>query len=134
MSLPAAIAILALLLLGPLLSRRIEDSLEAYCFVLGVLAIGLAGGMNWNLATRALSDPAPISIAVIIAGVLFQYARGYLDRAVASMALRLSLPFATAFLVAVIASFPASLLRSSQPWYWWRCFAPCDCRAKSLFR
>ncbi|MGH9553363.1 MAG: DUF1646 family protein, partial [Terriglobales bacterium] len=49
------------------------------------------------------SDPVPISIAVIIAGVLFQYARGYLDRVVASMALRLSLPIVTAFLVAVIA-------------------------------
>lgn len=103
MSLPVAIAILALLLLGPLFSRRIEDNLEVYCFLLGLLAIGLAGSMNWNLATKALSEPIPISIAVIIAGILFQNTRRYLDRIVASMALRFSRPIVTALIVAVLA-------------------------------
>jgi predicted cation transporter len=48
MSLPVAIAILVLLLLGPLLFRPVEENLEAYCLVLGLFAIGLAGGPDWS--------------------------------------------------------------------------------------
>ncbi|MGH8012352.1 MAG: DUF1646 family protein [Candidatus Binataceae bacterium] len=103
MGLPAAIIILCLLLLGPFLARRIEENLESYCLLLGVAAILLAGGANWELAGKALRDPVPISAAVIVAGVLFRYGRAYLDRAITWATTRFSRAALTAFIVAVVA-------------------------------
>src|SRR5215831_8816094 len=98
-----AIIILALLLLGPLLFRPVEENLEAYCFVLGIVAIGLSGGPDWHLAERALSDPIPIAIAVLVAGLLFRYGRPYLDSAIGWMSIRLSRSVLCALIVAVVA-------------------------------
>jgi predicted cation transporter len=103
MHLSIAIIILVLLLLGPLFFRVVEENLEAYCFVLGIVAIGLSGGLDWHLAERALSEPIPISIAVLVAGLLFRYGRPYLDSAIESMSVRLSRPLLSALIVAVVA-------------------------------
>ncbi|MGH7935154.1 MAG: DUF1646 family protein, partial [Candidatus Binataceae bacterium] len=62
MGLPEAIVILLLLLLGPLAARRIEENLEAYCFLLGLLATALAGGADRAVIAKALADPLPISL------------------------------------------------------------------------
>jgi len=79
MHLSIAIMILILLLLGPIFFRVVEENLEADCFVLGIVAIGLSGSLDWHLAERALSDPIPISIAVLVAALLV-YCRLSLQR------------------------------------------------------
>src|SRR5215469_2998593 len=111
MHLSIAIIILLLLLFAPLFFRVVEENLEAYCFVLGIVAIGFSGGLDWHLAERALSDPLPISIAVLVAGLLFRYGRPYLDSAMESMSVRLPRPFLSALIVAV-AALVSSLITS----------------------
>ena len=103
MALPAAIAILVLLLIGPLLSHWVEKNLEVYCFFLGASAIGFAGQVSWELAKKVLFDPIPIAMAVLIAGVLFKFGRKWFDRALARMQRRFSRPVLAAIIVATIA-------------------------------
>ena len=82
--------IFLIVLLGPFLVKKIEHNLEAFLFVMGILAISLdhfllnvtgnaAGEIipNWNLGLveKALIDPVEITLAVLIAGLLFHYGR-----------------------------------------------------------
>ncbi|MGH7916940.1 MAG: SLC13 family permease [Candidatus Binataceae bacterium] len=113
MGLPAAVAILILLLAGPLWVRRIEENLEGYCLLLGILAIAFAGGANWELAAKALRDPIPISAAVIIAGILFRYGRKHFDRVVRWTADRFGravLAGATVAIAALLSSIITSIV------------------------
>lgn len=53
--------ILLVVLLGPLLFHRIEDNLEAFLFVMGVLSALASGALTMRLVTEALSHPIPIT-------------------------------------------------------------------------
>jgi predicted cation transporter len=113
LGLPAALSILGLLLAGPLLIRQIEENLEAYCLALGLLAILLAGGGNWMLAKKALRDPVPIAAAVVVAGILFRYGRGHLDRLLEWACSRIGRPAlagATVTVTAVASSIITSIV------------------------
>jgi len=98
-----AIAILVTLLVGPLFFRLVEENLEIYCLAVGLFAINLSGGPDWELAKKALADPVPISAAVISAGFAFQYGRRWLDNGLDSIAARISRPAATALTVSIVA-------------------------------
>ncbi|MGO9263839.1 MAG: DUF1646 family protein [Candidatus Binataceae bacterium] len=67
-SLGAAL-ILTLLLLGPLAVQALERNLEAYCLILGVIAVTLSGQWNRPLLAQIVSAPAPITLAVVVAGL-----------------------------------------------------------------
>ena len=113
MGLPAAIPILILLLLGPLLVRRIEENLEIYCLFLGVLSIVLGGNWNWALAGKVVRDPVPIAAAVIVAGVLFRYGRKHFDALLAWAFQHLGravLVGATVAVIALVSSFITSIV------------------------
>jgi predicted cation transporter len=100
----SAIAILVLLLFGPLLFHWIERNLEAYFLALGVAATLLAGGFHAELARTALSEPIPITAAVVGFALLFRYTREPLDRAFARLRGRFPRPLLTAVSVFVLAA------------------------------
>jgi predicted cation transporter len=104
MTLPAAILILALLLFGPLAVHYIERYIEVYILALGVIATLLGTGFSWRLIRHALTEPILITLAVIAAGILFGYTRGWLDRAFSRLRRRISRPILAALSVLVIAS------------------------------
>ena len=100
----SAFVILALLLFGPLAVTAIEHNIELYCLVLGVLATLLGTGFTRELILEALHEPVAISVAVIVAAILFGWARPGLDRVFERLRHRLSRPLLTAVSVLVIAS------------------------------
>ncbi len=85
--------IFIIVLLGPFLVRKIEHNLEAFLFSMGLVAVTLdtillevssnAPGEilpNWNfgLVEKAILDPLEITIAVLVAGLVFHYGRSRL--------------------------------------------------------
>lgn len=100
----SAVVILALLLFGPLAITTIEHNIELYCLALGVLATLLGTGFTRELILDALHEPIAISIAVIVAALLFGWTRPALDRGFRHLRRRVSRPVLTAASIFVIAS------------------------------
>jgi predicted cation transporter len=116
------ITILVAVLIGPLLSRRVEENLEIFFLVMGFLASLVSGSLGFKLLLEALETPVmvrgvPIGIfqAVLLAGILFERFRGRLRSALsggraASAApilysiLVLALGLGSSFISAIVAS------------------------------
>ncbi|HEY6417486.1 MAG TPA: DUF1646 family protein [Candidatus Binataceae bacterium] len=79
MNLPAAIVILVLLLFGPLAFHLIERNIELYCLALGIIATIFAGGFEREVVEHAVTEPILISVAVIVAGLVFGWTRQNLE-------------------------------------------------------
>ena len=77
-------AIIILVLTLPFLVHRVEKQLEAFLFVMGVLAVSISGLWSWRLVIDALLDPVrpkhPIVEAVLVAGLLFRIFRDTIRR------------------------------------------------------
>jgi predicted cation transporter len=108
-------AILALVLLLPFLFHRVEENLEIFLFVMGVLAITASSQWSWPLVEEALLEPIKITVAVLVAGLAFKFARLVVKRAVArsikalgikgfSFALVVLLGLASSLVTAIIAA------------------------------
>jgi predicted cation transporter len=70
-------------LVGPFSIKAIERNLEAFLFVMGVLAVTIAGAWHKELVVEAVKEPLVKGIvpAVLVAGLLFHYGRGHAERA-----------------------------------------------------
>jgi predicted cation transporter len=99
----SALVILILLLFGPLAITWIEHNLEVYCLALGVLATMLGTGFSRELVAQALHEPIAISIAVIVASLLFRWSRAKLELRFKRLRERVSRPVLSAAAVFVIA-------------------------------
>jgi predicted cation transporter len=97
----ATFIILAALLAGPLIFAPLEHNLEPYCFALAIVAVSVTRQWEWHLVRKAALEPMPITLTVIIAGVLFGVLRPLLDRAFAAMRYRLPRPLLAALVVLV---------------------------------
>ena len=100
----SALVVLALLLFGPLAITAIERNIELYCLALGVIATLLGTGFTRELILEALHEPVAISIAVIVAALLFGWTRPWLDQVFDRLRARVSRPVLTAASVFAIAS------------------------------
>jgi len=100
----SAAVILVLLLFGPLAIAKIEHDIELYCLALGVLATILGTGFTRELISEALQEPVAISVAVMVAALLFGWTRRRLDRVFNRLRKRVSRPVLTAASVFAIAS------------------------------
>ena len=69
------VIIVGMVLVGPFLSKRIEKQLEAFLFVMGCLAVTISGLWSWHLVKEALVDPIKITLAVLVAGLIFKFIR-----------------------------------------------------------
>lgn len=99
-------AIVLIVLVGPFMVKKIEHNLEAFLFVMGVLAVTLSGleskevleqiyinnpeavekiGWHMELVMEAVKEPIIKGIvpAVLVAGLLFHYGRATAQRAMA---------------------------------------------------
>lgn len=94
--------ILAALFAGPLIFAPLEHNLEPYCFALGVIAVTLSRRWEWHLLRKAALDPVPITITVVVAGILFGALRPVLDRSFAAMRRRVPRPLLAALVVLII--------------------------------
>jgi predicted cation transporter len=101
---PSAVVILVLLLFGPLAIAKIEHNIELYFLALGVLATMLGSGFTRELISEALHEPVAISVAVMVAALLFGWTRRMLDRVFNRLRKRVSRPVLTAATIFAIAS------------------------------
>lgn len=99
----ADLVILFVVLAMPLLSHRIEQNLEAFLFVMGLLAALAAGVLSGHLVRDALVHPVPITIAVFISGLLFKWLRSRIGDALVRLRLVLPLHILVALLITVLA-------------------------------
>ena len=120
--------IFLVVLLGPFLVKKIEHNLEAFLFSMGIIAVTLdtfllkvspGGGAeigeeilpNWNitLIEKALVDPIEITLAVLIAGLIFHYGRGRLKQLTDFILLRVPLKIFV-FLIIVVLGILSSVI------------------------
>jgi predicted cation transporter len=111
--------------------KKIEHNLEAFLFVMGVLAVTIAGfesravleaigynheqiaevGWNMKLIMEAVMEPVVKGIvpAVLVAGLLFHYGRSYAQNAMASILDKVSIKLVV-FLMVVILGLASSVI------------------------
>jgi predicted cation transporter len=109
MNLAVGVALIDLLLIGPVVSRAIEEHIELFFLAVGLLAMTLAGAWRWDVASRAAALPLWITLTVIVADVIFGRARGLMDRSLGWMQARVDRPFLCGGAVFVIALLSAML-------------------------
>lgn len=116
--------IFLIVLLGPFLVKKIEHNLEAFLFSMGILAVTLDTFLlkvtrgatneilpNWNLGLieKAIVDPIEITMAVLIAGLLFHYGRGNLKSFTDSLLKKVPLKVFV-FLIVVVLGLLSSII------------------------
>lgn len=104
--------IFVVVLLGPFLSRKIEDSLEAFLFGCGAAAVTISNLWSLELVEEAILAPVdsgrifgiPVGItqAVLLAGLVVYYLRAQICNGIRRMAEKLSLSIFIFILVAVL--------------------------------
>ncbi len=63
--------VLLMVLVIPFISKRVEENLEPFLFVMGVAASIISGIMSYELVLKALEEPLMITLAVLVAGAGF---------------------------------------------------------------
>ena len=123
--------IVLIVLLGPFLVKKIEHNLEAFLFVMGVLAVTIAGfeseavlhsigysaeqieevGWNMKLVMEAIKEPVVKGIvpAVLVAGLIFHYGRRQAQHIMASILDKVSVKLVV-FLIVVILGMASSVI------------------------
>ncbi|MGE8080142.1 DUF1646 family protein [Peribacillus loiseleuriae] len=74
--------ILLLVLFLPFFVKGIEENLEVFLFIMGFLAAIVGGVFDKNLLIKALEDPIKITIAVLVAGLLFKWLKTPLEKGI----------------------------------------------------
>ena len=123
--------IVLMVLVGPFMIKKIEHNLEAFLFIMGVLAVTIAGfesravlesigytehqmelvGWNMELIMEAIKEPIVKGIvpAVLVAGLLFFYGRTYAQTAMTEITKKVS-PKIIIFLIVVILGLLSSVI------------------------
>ena len=124
-------AIVLVVLVGPFMVKKIEHNLEVFLFVMGVLAVTIAGfeskmvlesigynaeqiaevGWNMKLIMEAIMEPVVKGIvpAVLLAGLVFHYGRSYAQSAMAAILEKVSLKLIV-FLIVVVLGLASSII------------------------
>ncbi|HOV83089.1 MAG TPA: DUF1646 family protein [Methanothrix sp.] len=124
-------AIVLVVLIGPFMVKKVEHNLEAFLFVMGVLAVTISGfestaalqaigysheqiaevGWNMKLVMEAAMEPVVKGIvpAVLVAGLLFHYGRDKAQRAMTSILDKVSLKLLV-FMIVVILGMASSVI------------------------
>ena len=125
-------AIVLMVLLGPFLVPKIEHNLEAFLFVMGVLAVTISGfeshanlaqvyehlgmeiphvGWNMHLITEAIEEPVIKGIvpAVLVAGLLFFYGRNKVQSAINALLKKVPLKILV-FVMIVVLGLSSSII------------------------
>jgi predicted cation transporter len=102
-------AILLLVLFLPFLVRKVEENLEIFLFAMGLLAVTASAQWAWPLVEEALLEPIKITLAVLVAGLLFKFLRPALRKAVGSAISAIGIK-AFAFAVVVILGLSSSFI------------------------
>lgn len=79
------VIILLLVLFLPFAVKVVEQNLEPFLFIMGLLAAIVSGVLDWELFLQALEDPIVITAAVLVAGLLFKWLKDPIENTVLSI-------------------------------------------------
>jgi len=65
--------ILAVVLFAPFLIKKVEENLEIFLFIIGVIAVTITSQWSMSLGEEALVEPIKITLAVFVAGLIFRF-------------------------------------------------------------
>lgn len=105
--------IFLIVLLGPFLNRKIEGNLEAFLFIMGIASATVSSAWNLELVREGFIAPIEITLAVLGAGLLFHYFRGFLDREVRRVLITVPLPvvvFSGIVLLGLVSSIISAII------------------------
>lgn len=94
--------IILLALFLPFMIHSVEQQLEAFLFVLGLIAVTAIGAWNWHLVKDAVTEPLTISLAVLIIGLLFKKFRLNITHFIEYIELKMGLKKTIILLVATL--------------------------------
>lgn len=95
-------------LILPFAVKRVEDNLEAFLFVMGLMAVSISGLWSTHLVKEALREPLAITAAVGIVGWLFRAVRLRLRGWVDSLTKKVGLGW-TIFVIVLILGLGSSV-------------------------
>lgn len=94
--------ILILVLFLPFTIKAIEEHLEEFLFAMGIFAAIISGVLDRPLILKAIEDPVHITLAVLIAGIVFKWLQTPIEngmmRAKQAIPIRFFLAFIVVFL------------------------------------
>lgn len=96
------VIILLLVLFLPFLVKPIEENLEPFLFVMGLLAAIVSGVLNKELWFDALKDPIFITLAVLIAGLLFKWMKGPIEKSILSISQKMNIRLFLALIIIIL--------------------------------
>lgn len=101
--------ILILVLFLPFTVKIVERNLEVFLFIMGLAAAAISQVLDAPLFTKALVDPIHITLAVLIAGLLFKWLQAPLENGIIRMSK--AIPFRLFLaLVVIILGFISSVI------------------------
>ena len=84
--------IFSVVLVGPFLNKWIESNLEVFLFLMGAISATLSNAWSSEVIHEGFVAPINITLAVLVAGVLFHYMRRFLDRGMRRVLITVPLP------------------------------------------
>jgi predicted cation transporter len=75
-------AILAAVLFLPFLVHQVEQQLEIFLFIMGVVSVTITSQWSFHLFKESLVEPVKITLAVFVAGIFFSFFRKPINRGV----------------------------------------------------
>jgi predicted cation transporter len=84
--------IFSVVLVGPFLNKWIESNLEIFLFVMGAVSATLSNAWTSEVIQEGFVAPINITLAVLVAGVLFHYTRRFIDRGMRRVLITVPLP------------------------------------------
>jgi predicted cation transporter len=70
--------IMGMVLVLPFLSRKVEEELEIFLFLMGIISVSISKVWTWHLVYESAREPIIISLAVLLAGTTFRISREWL--------------------------------------------------------
>lgn len=74
--------ILILVLFLPFTVKAVERNLELFLFLMGIAAVLVSNVLDTSLMLKALEDPIKITLAVLIAGLLFRWGQTPIEKGI----------------------------------------------------
>ena len=94
--------IMALVLFLPFSVRKVEEELEFFLLVMGLMAVTASGRWSLHLVRESLVEPIKIAVAVLIVGFFFRLGRRFVHQAVQGLTRRLGMRLALAAIVLIL--------------------------------
>lgn len=101
--------LILIVLFLPLTFHKVEENLEAFLFGCGAVAVTISNMWSWHLILTALKDPIKITLAVLIAGLLFKQFNKHLQKLTQYAVKKIGLRW-TLFFIVIVLGFTSSII------------------------